>query len=108
MESKIRAWRISDANDLADALNNKKVLDNLRDGLPFPYTPDDAQAYIMSMLPYIAAHFTDIYIYDLRAFHASILEEDAVKQADYVLMENAALYLYDPEFFNYDACECEE
>ena len=36
MECRIRRWRIEDANDIAETLNNKKVLDNLRDGIPFP------------------------------------------------------------------------
>ncbi|NLX64380.1 MAG: GNAT family N-acetyltransferase [Clostridiaceae bacterium] len=31
-------------------LNNKKILDNLRDGLPFPYTEKDAEEYILSVL----------------------------------------------------------
>lgn len=34
----IRQWRLSDAKDLAAALSNQKVLNNLRDGLPYPYT----------------------------------------------------------------------
>ena len=49
MMCEIRSWKISDANDLALALNNKKILDNLRDGLPFPYTVTDAAAYINLM-----------------------------------------------------------
>jgi len=47
---KIRSWKIDDANDLALALNNKKILDNLRDGLPYPYTVADATEYINAML----------------------------------------------------------
>ncbi len=50
MECRIREWRLTDAEDLAKALNNKKVLDNLRDGLPYPYTPADAEGYIRMML----------------------------------------------------------
>ena len=50
MMCEIRSWKISDANDLALALNNKKILDNIRDGLPFPYTVTDAAAYINLML----------------------------------------------------------
>ena len=34
----IRKWRLSDAKDLASALNNGNILNKLRDGLPFPYT----------------------------------------------------------------------
>ena len=33
----LRKWRLSDAKDLAATLNNKKILNNLRDGLPYPY-----------------------------------------------------------------------
>ena len=50
MLCKIREWRLSDAADLAAALSNRKVLDNLRDGLPFPYTEKDASDYISAML----------------------------------------------------------
>ena len=46
----LRKWRLSDAEDLAAALNNEKVRNNLRDGLPVPYTPADARDYIISML----------------------------------------------------------
>ena len=46
----IREWKIEDAPDLAVALNNKKIHDNLRDGLPFPYTESDAADFIHLML----------------------------------------------------------
>ena len=49
MECRIRRWRIEDANDIAETLNNKKVLDNLRDGIPFPYTVEDAKEFIQAM-----------------------------------------------------------
>ncbi len=45
----ISQWKIEYAKDLAFALNNNKILDNLRDGLPFPYTEDDARQYIIAM-----------------------------------------------------------
>lgn len=41
MKGKIRKWQLSDAKDLAVALSNTKVQDNLRDGLPYPYTKQD-------------------------------------------------------------------
>ena len=50
MLCRIRKWRLSDAADLATALSNKKVQDNLRDGLPFPYTEKDGLDYINAML----------------------------------------------------------
>lgn len=46
----IRKWKMADAKDLAKALSNKKVQDNLRDGLPYPYTEQDGEYYITSML----------------------------------------------------------
>ena len=49
MECKLRPWRLSDAAALAAAINNKKVQDNLRDGLPFPYTEQDAIEFITTM-----------------------------------------------------------
>lgn len=50
MECKLRNWRIEDASDLAAALNNRNILQNLRDGLPFPYTEQDATEFITAML----------------------------------------------------------
>jgi len=46
----IRTWRIEDSQNLAKALNNKKIHENLRDGLPFPYTVSDAESFISAML----------------------------------------------------------
>lgn len=45
----ISQWKIEYANDLALALNNRKVLDNLRDGLPYPYMVQDAKDFITAM-----------------------------------------------------------
>lgn len=50
MICKIRKWDLSDAADLAAALSNKKVQENLRDGLPYPYTKQDGTDYISAML----------------------------------------------------------
>ena len=50
MDCIIRQWRESDAADLAAALSNKKVQDNLRDGLPYPYTEKDGLDFINAML----------------------------------------------------------
>ncbi|WP_349947515.1 GNAT family N-acetyltransferase [Lacrimispora sp. BS-2] len=50
MGCKIREWQVEDAENLALAINNKKIQDNLRDGLPYPYTVEDAKEYITSML----------------------------------------------------------
>lgn len=50
MDCMLRKWRLSDAKDLAAALSNERILRNLRDGLPFPYTEQDAHDYIAKML----------------------------------------------------------
>ena len=50
MKCRIRKWELSDAKDLAAALSNKKVQDNLRDGLPYPYTEQDGKDFISAML----------------------------------------------------------
>lgn len=50
MKCRIRKWELSDAKDLAAALSNKKVQDNLRDGLPYPYTVQDGKEFISAML----------------------------------------------------------
>ena len=46
----LRTWRIDDAPALTAAINNKKVLDNLRDGIPYPYTEKDAEEFISATL----------------------------------------------------------
>lgn len=56
MVCEIRKWRMEDAANVSAALNNKIIQDNLRDGLPLPYTVKDAEDYIASML--VADTFT--------------------------------------------------
>jgi len=46
----IRKWALSDAKDLVAALSNPRIQDNLRDGLPYPYTEQDGREYISAML----------------------------------------------------------
>lgn len=50
MNCKLRKWQLTDAIDLSIALSNKKIQDNLRDGLPYPYTKQDASDYISAMI----------------------------------------------------------
>ena len=50
MNCKIRKWKLTDAKNIAVALSNKKIQDNLRDGLPYPYTEQDGIDFISSML----------------------------------------------------------
>lgn len=49
MNCKIREWKITDKKSLALLLNNKRILDNLRDGIPWPYTEQDAEDFILAM-----------------------------------------------------------
>lgn len=60
----IRKWELVDAKDLAAALSNKKILDNLRDGLPYPYTEQDGRDYISAM---IAADQNDTFAFAVTA-----------------------------------------
>lgn len=46
----LKKWDMSDASELARVLSNKKIHDNLRDGLPFPYTEQDGRDFISSVL----------------------------------------------------------
>jgi RimJ/RimL family protein N-acetyltransferase/mannose-6-phosphate isomerase-like protein (cupin superfamily) len=45
----LRDWEPDDAPDVVAAINNKKVLDNLRDGVPYPYSEQDAVEFITAM-----------------------------------------------------------
>ena len=42
----LRQWQESDIPALAKYLNNKKIWDNCRDSLPYPYTSKDAALFI--------------------------------------------------------------
>ena len=50
MDCILREWVADDKFELAELLNNKKILDNLRDGIPYPYTEKDAEEFIKAML----------------------------------------------------------
>lgn len=50
MECVLREWRNEDKKALAAVLNNRNILNNLRDGLPYPYTENDAGEFISAML----------------------------------------------------------
>lgn len=43
---RLRAWQESDVRSLARYLNNKRIWDNCRDRLPYPYTDEDARSFI--------------------------------------------------------------
>lgn len=61
---RIRKWELTDAKDLAAALSNKKVQDNLRDGLPYPYIEQDGKDFISAML---AADENDTFAFAITA-----------------------------------------
>lgn len=42
----LRTWEAADAESLAMQLNNKKIWDNCRDGLPYPYQLENAEAIL--------------------------------------------------------------
>lgn len=42
----LRTWQTEDSPSLAQELNNKKIWDNCRDMLPYPYKLEDAEAFI--------------------------------------------------------------
>jgi hypothetical protein len=44
MKVTLREWKRSDADALATIANNKKIWDNVRDRLPYPYTKKDAKS----------------------------------------------------------------
>lgn len=79
MKCILRKWRLSDANDLAAALNNEKILNNLRDGLPFPYTERDAANYITAML---SADENDTFAYAITADDRAIGSIAAFRQGN--------------------------
>ena len=43
---RLRALRQEDADQIAQLINNHKILDNLRDSIPFPYLKSDALKFI--------------------------------------------------------------
>jgi [ribosomal protein S5]-alanine N-acetyltransferase len=47
----LRPWAFSDAFNLALIANNKKIADNIRDGLPNPYSLEDAREWLNQILP---------------------------------------------------------
>lgn len=54
----LRKWRLSDAPALAALLNNEKILNNLRDGLPFPYTEQEERT-ITGITRYLQEHLAE-------------------------------------------------
>ena len=79
MKYELRKWRLSDAKELAAALNSKRILNNLRDGLPFPYTERDARDYITAMR---SADENDTFAYAITAENHVIGSIGAFRQGN--------------------------
>ena len=79
MNCKIRRWELSDARDLAAALSNKKIQDNLRDGLPYPYTEQDGKEFISAML---SANENDTFAFAITVNGKAIGSIGAFRQAN--------------------------
>ncbi len=47
----LKTWSITDAGQLVLIADNKKIADNIRDGLPSPYTLKDALEWLNLILP---------------------------------------------------------
>lgn len=133
MRCEIRKWELSDASDLASALSNKSVQDNLRDGLPYPYTEKDGRDYISAML---SANENDVFAFAIvvdrkvigsigafrqenihrqtaelgyyiaQAYWGKGIMTEAVKQiCDYVFKNSDILRIY-AEPFSYNRASC--
>lgn len=50
MHVSIRPWEMRDAAELAAIINHKTIQDNLRDGIPYPYTKEDGESFIAGMI----------------------------------------------------------
>lgn len=48
MDFKLRKWKLEDIPDVAFYANNEKIAANLRNVFPYPYTEQDAEAYVVS------------------------------------------------------------
>ena len=90
MDCTIRRWRISDRERLAEMVNNRKVQDNLRDGLPCPYTPEDGGEYILSML---AADETKTFAFAI-ALEDEVIGSIGVFRCDNIHFRTAELGYY--------------
>lgn len=49
MDVTLRALTLADAGAITAAINDRDVQDNLRDGIPYPYSEQDAKAFIATV-----------------------------------------------------------
>lgn len=50
MQLELETWTLERAGELAKTLSSPKIVGNLRDGIPCPYTVEDARSYIDAIL----------------------------------------------------------
>lgn len=50
MKCILREWRLEDAEKLSFMMNNPRIQENLRDGIPYPYRLRDAEEFILTTL----------------------------------------------------------
>lgn len=79
MTCKIEKWELSYAKQLAESFSDKKIHDNLRDGLPFPYTEADGLDFISAML---AADKNDTFAFAITLDGAVIGSVTAYRQSN--------------------------
>lgn len=133
MECNIRKWKLEDAVDLAAALNNKNIHNNLRDGLPYPYTEKDAKDFINAMLQSdenttyafaitvddkaigsigvfrkdnIHAHTAEMGYYVAESFWGQGIGTNAVKQTCKYIFEHTDIIRIFAEPFAYNTASC--
>ena len=53
---RLREWKLTDIASLVKYINNEKIWNNVRDGLPYPYTMLDADKYIRMVQAQPAQH----------------------------------------------------
>lgn len=75
---KLRPWHEKDATSIAQMLNNKNILANLRDGIPFPYTVKDATEFLLKTAIPKSCHYFCIEVNKHVAGSISVLPKDDV------------------------------
>ena len=79
MKCKIRKGELSDVKDLAKGLSNRKIQDNFRDGLPYPYTEQDGEDYISTML---SANEDEIFAFAITVENKAVGSISAFRQGN--------------------------
>ncbi|MBQ9535599.1 MAG: GNAT family N-acetyltransferase [Clostridia bacterium] len=101
MEVAIRKWELGDAADMAAMLNNRKILDNIRDGLPYPYSEDDAKAYINTLL---AAETNDAFAFAVVADKRVVGGVSAFRRKNVYRLSAELGYYIAEEYWNKGVC----